>query len=128
MLFLPSDLYLLLNPFHLVLSDWLKHHLSRRPLLISQVSLSCAPCIILTLPSQSPSESPCNQGSGLSGSLLRTQKMLTNEWTLYPKPAGGSATRILFVVKKKEKMDSEISSWGFYINSTALLQVKNTTG
>ena len=104
MLFLPSDFYLLLNPFLLVLRDWFKHHFSRRPLLISWALLSCAPCIILTLPCQSPSESPSNQGSGLSGSLLRTQKMLTNEWTLYPRPAGGSATRILFVVELKKRI------------------------
>lgn len=124
----PSDLYLLLNPFLLVFTDWPEHHFSRRALLIPPgLTSSVLPCIILTLPCQSPSRSPSNQGSSLSGSLLRTQKMLTNEWTLYPRPAGGSlTTRILFVVEFKK--DSEIFSWGFYINSTVLLQVKNTTG
>ena len=30
--------------------------------------------------------------------------MLTDEWTLYPRPAGGSDTRILFVVELKKRI------------------------
>ena len=51
--------------------------------------------------------------------------MLTNEWTLYPRPAGGSATRTLFVLEFKKRI---LKSFPGASIKTVLLPVKNTTG
>lgn len=80
MLLHPSDLYLLLNSFLLLLQGLaqipplLKEAPSDPPLLKeTPPDPPGALCVFLAFPCQSPSESPCSQRSDLSGSPLHAQ-------------------------------------------------------
>lgn len=66
----PSELYLLLNSFLLLLQG-----LAQIPPLLKEAPLDPpgALCVFLAFPCQCPSESPCSQRSGLPGSPLHAQ-------------------------------------------------------